>query len=190
MKRSSVSLLLFSTVFSAYANPFTTLDELDLSKSTILIPRERVQLCNMDDEARLFYNGHGFFVNDGDATSYVKPYDTDPIFEGKCVNDIMECVLRNKLRVVKIGERDYQVDLDRGLRGGGPTGFMIGAYAGKFITHLVGHTVILVVSAGTGPLAPATFTALEATFGPTIEAASVVTALAGGIAGGVATGPA
>jgi hypothetical protein len=76
----------------------------------------------------------------------------------------------------------------RGL-GGGIWGAMGGAYFGKFAVHFVCHGAILIAGACTGPAAPATIAALEATFLPTIEAASTIVALSGGIAGAVITGP-
>lgn len=75
------------------------------------------------------------------------------------------------------------------LLGGGVGGWLAGAYAGKFITHFVCHGAILIAGACTGPAAPATIAALEATFLPAIEAASTVVALSCGIIGGAATGP-
>ncbi|KKR97319.1 MAG: hypothetical protein UU47_C0001G0092 [candidate division TM6 bacterium GW2011_GWE2_41_16] len=76
----------------------------------------------------------------------------------------------------------------RGL-GGGVGGATAGCLIGKFAVHFVGHGLIFIASSMTGPAAPATAAALEATFLPFIEAASNVAAIAVGIAGGVATGP-
>lgn len=68
-------------------------------------------------------------------------------------------------------------------------GATFGTYAGKFLVHFVAHSAILVAGAMTGPAAPATISALEATFLPTIEAASNVGAIVGGILCATATGP-
>ena len=75
------------------------------------------------------------------------------------------------------------------LRGGGAGGATVGFYAGKFLVHFVGHGAMLVAAACTGPAAPATLAALEATFAVPLEAASNIGGLAGGVVGGVATGP-
>jgi len=93
------------------------------------------------------------------------------------------------LKLNQNSDGEYALDFKTRINGGGYWGAMAGAYTGKFVTSFVGHGALLVVSFAAGPLQPAAFYALEGTFGPTIEGASLVVALAGGIAGGAATGP-
>ncbi|MBS1987339.1 hypothetical protein JST99_05415 [Candidatus Dependentiae bacterium] len=95
---------------------------------------------------------------------------------------------RSKLEVSRIGA-GYALKRHDQLKGGGLGGTTLGAYIGKFTVLFIGHGAILIASSLTGPAAPATFAALEGTFGLQIEAASQVGAIAGGIIGGVATGP-
>lgn len=75
------------------------------------------------------------------------------------------------------------------ILGGGAIGAAIGAFLGKATVSVIGHGIIVAVSALTGPAAPVTFVALESCFGAAIEATSMAGAVAGGIALGVATGP-
>lgn len=84
---------------------------------------------------------------------------------------------------------EYVLQFQPQLKGGGILGANLGFWAGKFVTHFVGHSIICVVSAATGPFAPKTFAALELTFAPEIEAASNVVGLGCGILGGTTTGP-
>lgn len=76
----------------------------------------------------------------------------------------------------------------------GAGGAMVGAFVGKALVSLIGHGAITIVALGAtvvgGPAAGwATAGALESCFGPYIESASLKGAMAGGIAGAVATGP-
>jgi hypothetical protein len=82
------------------------------------------------------------------------------------------------------------INLAAKVRGssGGFAGTAIGC-AGKFLVSFVGHGTLLAVSYLTGPAQRATFLALESLLAPTIEHASMVAAIAGGIALGAATGP-
>jgi len=184
-----LSLLFLVTAVSVGANPPIPLDELDLYNATILIPQERVQLCNIEDAAQLFYNEDGFFVDEGDVRRRIQSCDTDPLFEKRTVNDIIKYSMHGKFRVTKVGDGDYRVSSIVGLRGGGAGGATVGFWAGKFIASFVGHGAIHLVAACTGPAYPVTVLALESTVGPMVETASTAVAVGAGILGGVATGP-
>ncbi len=56
-----------------------------------------------------------------------------------------------------------------------------GFYVGKFLVNFLGQGTILFIATLTGPLAPATFAALAATFTLPIEAASNIVGLGVGI---------
>lgn len=93
------------------------------------------------------------------------------------------------IKVIQYSDGEYGLQFNARLLGGGSFGAMCGAYAGKFIVHLIFHGTVVAVSscftAGAGPIAAS----LEITFLPTVEAISTVAALAGGILGGAITGP-
>lgn len=84
---------------------------------------------------------------------------------------------------------EYTLKSVANLKGGGIAGAAVGAKLGMFIVHFLGHGAILIAGACTGPAMPATILALEATFGPSIVVAGKAGAIAGGIIGGVSTGP-
>lgn len=136
------------------------------------------------------YKDKKWHIFHGEEIHVLQNCDVDPMLRG-----IDEEVLAHFYAsgcYVLIGQyTDGSFNLKAKVRGfgGGVSGWMIGAYTAKFVTHFVGHGTILVIAACTGPAAPATLVALEATFLPTIEAASTVAALAGGITVGVMTGP-
>jgi hypothetical protein len=93
------------------------------------------------------------------------------------------------IKVLQYEDGEFGLRLRTRLQGGGFFGGWLGAVVCKFVVSGVLHGAILVVSAATGPAAPAVFAALEATAGASIEAASTAAALAGGITGAVITGP-
>lgn len=75
------------------------------------------------------------------------------------------------------------------LKGGGALGAAIGCWIGKAAVYMGSYGAIAIISACTGPAAPITFSALATAWALPIEAASQGGAIAGGIIGGVATGP-
>ena len=96
----------------------------------------------------------------------------------------------------KNSEDEYVIHFSPLLKGGGGGGAVLGFWVGKIAVYTVGHGFIVVssVAAGVATLNPATtaaaFVQLELALGAEIEAASQVGAMAVGILGGVASGPA
>jgi hypothetical protein len=86
-------------------------------------------------------------------------------------------------------EGNYILRIAPKIKGGGLVGASIGAKIGYFAVHFVSHTTIGIISACTGPFALATAASLEATAMPWILIAAKGGAIAGGVIGGVATGP-
>lgn len=84
---------------------------------------------------------------------------------------------------------EYTIKSVANIKGGGLLGAKIGFWAGKFTVYFAAHAGMLIMAACTGPAAPATYAALVATTAVPLEAASNVGAIAGGVVGGVATGP-
>jgi hypothetical protein len=125
----------------------------------------------------------------GSKIRKINSYDVDPVLRKMNDEQLVKALVGAKIRVSQFSNKDYKLELAGGLKGGGVGGATLGFYAGKFLVHFIGHGTILVVSALTGPAAPATAAALEATFLPAIEAASNVGGIAGGIIGGTASGP-
>ena len=101
----------------------------------------------------------------------------------------------SRLSLSKNSEDEYIIHFGSLLKGGGAGGAVVGCWLGKLVVYTVGHGFIVVSSVAVGvatanPGATAlAFVQMEAALGAEIEAASQVCAMAGGILGGVATGP-
>lgn len=119
----------------------------------------------------------------------IQPCYTDAFLRTIPSEKMPEVIEHIAFSPVKMDNGEYALHAHvRGL-GGGPWGAYIGGIVGKFTVSFVCHGTILVVSSFTGPAAPATALALEATFGGVIEGASTIGCLAGCLTGAVATGP-
>lgn len=183
-------LLLFLTAFSLKAVELTSLDDYDMSESTVQFYPESVRAEGINEKVDLFYDKEGFFVRSNDEDVRVHSYDIDPIFKDRSQKDVLRFALGNKIKLKKFNNGEYRVEAAGGLKGGGVGGAFVGSLIGKGLVHFIGHGTILIIGACTGPAMPATIAALEAALLPTvIEPASNIAAIAIGVAGGVATGP-
>lgn len=97
---------------------------------------------------------------------------------GNAYLDINEC-----------SDGQYSMDIQGRVKGGGGGGGVAGFWIARGLWYGVTYGTIGVVSALTGPAAPATFTALSATFAPAIETTALGVSAAGAILGAVITGP-
>lgn len=172
--------LMLSALFSV--GSFSNISSMELIAAHSVSSREPVQL---------FSNHRDLFVQDENAAYRVENHNMNPLLHEvmtrKAMGEFTE--KGGYLRVKQLSDGKYVLDANvRGL-GGGLGGTTVGCYIGKFTVHFIAHGTILVIGAMTGPAAPATIASLEATFLPAIEAASNIGAIAGGIIGGVATGP-
>lgn len=166
---------------------FDDVQKMDLSETTLAFGAGMVQGLQ---ENNLFYDKDGFFIVEDDNVVRVNSYDTDKLFHGRDQDFVARYAQIGKFKVSRFDNGEYSVTSTGGLKGGGIFGAYAGAILGKAVVHFVGHGTILIISACTGPAAPATFAALEAALLPTvIEPVSNVAAVGMGIAGGVATGP-
>lgn len=184
-----LSLLSLMAVLSISANGLETvnLNEMDWDSSTVIVPKGRALGL---EEGTLKFDQEGFFVEEEDGITRVHSYDTDKVFRNRGQKDVLRFAMQNKFKVKRFDNGEYKVEAAGGLKGGGVLGAWGGMLLGKGLVHFVGHGTILIVSACTGPAAPATFAALEAALLPTvIEPMSNVAAIGMGVAGGVATGP-
>ena len=160
-----------------------------IEKKDIFIPKE---LSN----TKVIYKNKDFHVLNHFTESgheNIVPVERQHIskeLRGISKKKLAELLLAGSYLVLKpISEDQYKIELQGRIAGGGAGGAIVGAWGGKFLASFVCHGLIFVVSACTGPAAPVTFAALETTLGATIEAVTTTAAVAGGIAGAVATGP-
>jgi hypothetical protein len=97
------------------------------------------------------------------------------------------------LYITQANDGSYRIADRCRVRGGGGFGAIFGALVTKAFISTIGHGAILLVSGAVGIICPpagiATGMALESILAVPIESASMVGAMAGGILGGVVTGP-
>lgn len=95
-----------------------------------------------------------------------------------------------KLRFITVDHyQNFLITNNSILVHNGLKGASSGFWLGKFAVNFVGHGTMAIIAACTGPAAPVTMAALEATFLAPLEAASNLGGLAVGMTLAVATGP-
>ena len=98
------------------------------------------------------------------------------------------------LVISKVSDREYSVELQHQLIGGGGGGAVAGAWFGRWIVYVVAHADMAIVAAAASiVITPAggavLYTSMVAASAPAVEGAAMVGALIGGVSAGVATGP-
>ena len=178
IKSITLSLLSLISLSSYGMNSFS-----QLGQESIHIPEH---LGNVE----VTYEDKSFYVTDYEKveTIKVKPYDVDKMLRGIDKKKMLNFLKKGYLVIGRSDNGDYTVKANMRLNGGGILGAHYGFIAGKFAVSLVGHTALLGASFIAGPAQPAALLALESTFGPFIEGASLTVGLGCGIAGGAATG--
>ncbi len=132
----------------------------------------------------------GFGVHKEGTITIVQPDCMDTMLRNLSFKQRNDYLLKGgSLEINQSTTKEYTLKAVANLKGGGLLGAKIGFWVGKFTVYIVAHTGMLIISACTGPLAPATYASLVATTAVPLEAASHVGAIAGGIVGGVTTGP-
>jgi len=158
----------------------SSLSAMELKKEHLSIPQ------GLGNVKVLHKNNGKFYVND----AKVQVYNTDKELRGLSREQLTSILAAGSyIQLKQIGDDNYKLSLEGRLLGGGLFGATAGAWIGKAVVYVAGHGAILVAGALTGPAAPVTILTLEAWFAPQIEMASMAGAVAGGILGGVATGP-
>lgn len=141
-------------------------------------------------DIKLYHSDKGFRVYDQDDKKHkLQNCFLDPVLRNIKREELATLLENGYLVMNRNHDGDYSLKATVRTVGGGVIGCAIGAFLGKAVVHVVGHGVILVISACTGPAAKITFVALEGCFAPAIELASIKGAIAGGMIGAVATGP-
>jgi hypothetical protein len=162
-----------------------SIQAMELDKKSLMVPSRLGKVS-------VLYDGRDFLVRSDNGVHKVQRGLMDKELRGIDQKQLATMLALGSYVAVKKGDcmgSEYALSLQHRLKGGGATGAVVGCYVGKFLVHFAAHSAILVAGALTGPAAPATVASLEATFFTTIEAASNVGAIAGGIFGGTVTGP-
>lgn len=142
------------------------------------------------EETLLMHVNKKFFIRHKGSTQLVQSAWVDKNLRNLTTLQLANYLKHgNMLDVNKADDGSFSIKEHIKAPGGGLGGATFGFYAGKFAVHFVGHGAMLIAAALTGPAAPATYLALEATFALPLEAASNVVAVGASIATAVATGP-
>lgn len=161
--------------------------EIEVPKENLFVPRSLGQVS-------VFKTEEGFAVEkDGERTP-ITPYRVESTLRKMDSQQLAKFLTAGYLSVQKSSDGEYGLESHARVKGGGLFGATVGAFLGKGLVSVVGHGSIYLVSLGISAVAtPAVGTGvglfLEGTLGHMIEAASIHAAIAGGIMGGVATGP-
>ncbi|MFC1870698.1 hypothetical protein ACFLXW_00350 [Candidatus Dependentiae bacterium] len=156
--------------------------------AVVLFDNSAVRTDGLKGIGTLGADDGGFFVHNEDGMTRIQNCDVDPALHLSPAQ-LCKFAQENKLRLKQFDNGEFSVEPAGGLVGGGAIGAGIGSALGFGVTFFSCHAVICVVSAATGPFAPATFKTLETMLAVPIHAASVQAGIAGGVAVGVATGP-
>lgn len=140
-------------------------------------------------ELDLYHSKKGFYIRKDDQKKRIQKYDTDPILRNVSRKQLAAFLTDGYLSVNQMDNGDYSLKAKQRLNGSGPLGAAIGCFLGKATVSIVGHGAIQLVALCTGPAYFPVMIALESTLGVAVEKASLVGAVAGGIALGAATGP-
>jgi hypothetical protein len=139
----------------------------------------------------------GFVVKHSDSSNkIIQPHLMDKELRNISNNKLNKLVTAGAyLSVNKMSNsEDYSLKLQGRLNGGGPVGALVGAVVVKSAVHIAAQGIFFgigsIVSFFATPIAGgAVYTGLTHALTPFVEALSVPLSVAGGIVGGVITGP-
>lgn len=158
-----------------------------IKAASLMIPKRLGNVSVLHDEEgfRVEQNGNLYDVNNGDVDKELRHVSPQKL---------KAMLAKSYIAVNKSDNGDFSLKSHARVRGGGLFGAALGAFLGKGLVSVVGHGSIYLVSLGVSAVAtPAVGVGvgmfLSGTIGPMIEAASMHAAIAGGMLGGVATGP-
>ncbi|MDR3549791.1 MAG: hypothetical protein P4L31_00110 [Candidatus Babeliales bacterium] len=143
----------------------------------------------------LFHEGNEFKVLRNNKIHVVENYSLDKPLRDIDSKQLSKILLHHKLHVSEFGADEFQIKPMGQLKGGGAVGATIGCWTGRFVAQAIGYGIVAPIIALPawvgGPWAYGVAVAgVAGTIAPIVESASMTTAIAGGIIGGVITGPA
>lgn len=150
-----------------------------------------VELNTMGHRAeRLFHDGDNFMVQHMGRTHEVARHDVHRDIRNRDLSTLVAMQRTGYFDVrPSLDGQQYSVEFQQRMNGGGAFGAWLGFWAGHVFVTAPSYAVIGVISACTGPAAPATFATLSVYATPAIMATANAVGLATGLVGAVATGP-
>lgn len=180
-------LILSSSVVAMDESPrLVSLDDVDLTGMTVAFPRNHVRSkCGVD----LLLDQEGFMVKSGELVTRVQKHDTHPVLRKANIKTLAKYGAHNKFVVRNFDNGHYSVEPASELRGGGAIGAVIGSTLGYGLVTFVGHGCIQIAGICSGPAYYPVVASLEKMCAVPIHLAATKAGVAGGVIGGVATGP-
>lgn len=131
----------------------------------------------------------GFSVNG----KTVPPHLVDKSLRDRSPEEIRKFLAHNYLKVKQGSDQNYSIEAGTRNLGGGAGGATVGAFIGKWGTTIIGNGLVTGLCQLSNFVAPGSGiwveTVVRPAVMPVIEAASIKVAIAGGVLGGVLTGP-
>jgi hypothetical protein len=149
---------------------------------------QAMKVSNLQQEDLFHANGK-FHIVYKDQAQVIDNHWVDKPLRGIDQEKLKKFLKNGYISVHKMDNGEFNLKSNMRITGGGVGGATVGFYAGKFSVYFVGHGAMYIAALCTGPAFPVTLAALESTFIVPLEAASNAAGLAGGMVGGVATGP-
>ena len=159
---------------------------LEIAKSSFHAPHH---LGNI----KLSHDVDGFSVLKDGRKHAVAKYFVDKTVRNMPTEQVQKFLKHGYLSVNQMSDQGYSIQANGRINGGALGGAGAGMWIGRFVGQAIGYGAVAIVSLPALVGGPATYvvacTALGGTVMPLIETASHVTAIAGGIIGGVVSGP-
>lgn len=187
MKKIIITLLI--------ASPLLAMQKQNQILNLIAFNKACVKSRGALGDLQLLKHKDNFYVAKNGIAHLVKKYDIDRLLKSANEEQLLKYFQNDGyIQIEQLSNQDYILKVKGKILGGGAGGAAAGILAGKFLVHFTAQVGIGLASVGVtlvaGPVVGyATFQALEVTLAPAIETASIYGAFAGGMMGGVATGP-
>jgi hypothetical protein len=141
-------------------------------------------------DVRLTHDYTGFKVND----QLVYPQNMDKALRSADAIKLKALLNNGYITVDQSADGQYKLSHHGRLNGGGVGGATAGAWIGRFIGQAIGYGIVAIVCIPAAAGGPGAYAAacgvMGSTVAPIVESASHVTAIGGGIIGGLVSGPA
>ncbi len=138
----------------------------------------------------LYHDRNNYFVKHNDSYHKVEDHATDKTLRSIKKQDLNRFLANGYITVNRDSTGEFNLKSNGRVKGGGVIGAWIGSVAGYGLVTGVGHGGIHLVAICTGPFYMGTAGALHKMLAIPIHKAACAAGVAGGIALGVATGPA
>ena len=177
--------VLFSFLFTVFGSSIAK--TIEIQDSSILAPSSM-------DKVALFHDEDGFRVSQNNEMHSVEKCWVDSSLQNISRENLKKFLAAGYIRVNQMDSGEFSLQARNLIKGGGLGGAAVGFWIGRALVYgsvaVVGAVATVVAAPVVGLVAAgAAVTATVAFYAPVIATAAESAGLAGGIIGGVATGP-